>query len=232
MNLDTLKPRIDGFVEFARKFPAPYRPAIVTYLLQVDAAERGIGTMANTVASGSGSRTISPSLRPAPSTNGNINPAIIEVAAEINASPEVVDRRLVTVVDDRPEIRWKSEDVSKAKRQVEYAIVFTYVLEKLGEEGARIEELRNLCMQKRSYDMANFMANFKRQRDLLQLADVPGGKEQEVVLTGLGRQRARQLLANAVENLAPISTWVLTAENDPARIGADAESEEQEEEVS
>ena len=136
------------------------------------------------------------------------------MANEINAAPEAVDRRLVTVTDDRPDIRWKSEDVSRAKRQIEYALVYTYVLEKMGEEGARITELRALSVKKRAYDQANFMANFRRQRDWLQLADLPGGKEQEVVLTGAGRQRARELLANAAENLLPTASATIGGTGD------------------
>jgi hypothetical protein len=230
MNLDNLKPRIDAFVEFARKFPAPYRSAIVGYLLQLDAAERGVGGAVG-VSGVARVTAASPGAGPSvPAAVTGIHPAIAEVANEINASPEAVGRRLVTVTEDRPDIRWKSEDVSRAKRQIEYALVYTYVLEKMGEEGARIPELRSLSVKKRAYDQANFMANFRRQRDWLQLADLPGGKEQEVVLTGAGRQRARQLLANAAENLFPAMSATVGGTVTSASItspGSEDEDEEQ-----
>lgn len=201
MNLDNIKPRIDQFVEFSRKFPAAYRSAIITYLLQLDAAERGAGAPPTTAPGSTPAKGGSPGK--AARATGHVHPAIIEVAAEINVQAETVDRRLVTVTDERPDIRWKSDDVSVARRQVEYALVYTYVLEKMGQEGARVTELRNVCVQKRSYDMPNFLATFRRQRNLLQLADLPGTKEQEIVLTGPGRQRARELLAGAAESLGP-----------------------------
>lgn len=204
MNLDNLKPRIDQFIDFVRKFPAAYRPAIMAYLLQLDASERGAAMQAlSATAKVDGQAGAIPAS--AHSSSRHIHPAVIEIAKEIGVPAESVNR-LVTVVDGRPEIsRYRSEDVSRARRQVEYSIVYTYVMEKLGEEGAGIAELRNLCTQKRSYDMANFMANFKRQHDLLQLASVPGRKDQEVVLTGRGRQRARELLGRAAENLPEVA---------------------------
>lgn len=223
MNLDNLKPRIDQFIDFVRKFPAAYRPAIMRYLLQVDATERGAAMQtygATAKVDGQGAAIpVSPG-----SSTGHIHPAVIEIAKEIGVAAEIVNR-LVTIVEGRPEIsRYRSEDVSRARRQIEYSIVYTYAMEKLGEEGARITELRNLCTQKRSYDMANFMANFKRQHYLLQLANVPGRKDQEIVLTGRGRQRARELLGRAAENLPDIAPVGLAVQRDSGlNSGSEAE---------
>lgn len=227
MNLDQLKSRLDTFIEFSRKFPAAYRPVILEHLLRVDAAERGVLVGG----AGPGDARLAPQGPAAGTTamsgaTSNVDPVILDVAQEINVSPELVDRRLVTVLDGRPEIRYRSEDVSKAKRQVEYALVYIYVLEKLGQEGANLEELRQLCIQRRCYDQANFMATYKRQYSLLQLADVPGRKEQEVVLTGPGRDRARDHLRGAADRLPLASIPVAVAIPMPESKAADEDEDQ------
>jgi hypothetical protein len=100
-------------------------------LLQLDTPERGVGVGAPVARVGCRDVLWD-------GVSGDVHPSIAQIAAEIGTPVEAVARRLVTVVDDRPMVRWRSGNPSLARRQIEATLIYIYTLKKLGEVGARI----------------------------------------------------------------------------------------------
>lgn len=104
----------------------------------------------------------------------------------------IVDDNNINVICDIP-------GNENAQRTFHLALLYAYASKKLGFEDAKVEDIRNACIEHGCYDATNFSTHIKKGTPQLYL-DKGSGKERSIKLTKPGENKAKELIMKIREN--------------------------------
>lgn len=186
-----LRPLVDAAVGFAQDYPEQLQPAIVQALLSQ--ASRRAGPVTGT-GEPQGELALGDTGAAARQT-ANGGRSIARLAEELAADTSAV-RRVVDIDGEGGlHVLIRVEGNNNSELQNRYAAVYCFAREKaFGELDTPIDELRDLCQERRCYDSANFTRNF-RTGDYLREIGGRGSRNKRYRLSAEGEAEARRVFA-------------------------------------